>query len=106
MYFNSIDKACLYSTLIKRIYYVGFFSMYDSNLNIKNIKFDYICDEEFLTKCLYVSGTYTKGKRLTISIDCLGDTFKSLLKLYNYNFLLAFKSYLGDEKLDKLYKVG
>lgn len=106
MYFNKVNNACLYSTLIRHTYFISFFSIYDINLSKRNSKFEYICDKEFLIKYLKSNLDYNEGRNLYICIDEQDDKFKSLLKLYNYDFLLTFKCYLNDFKLDRLYKVG
>lgn len=82
-----------------------FYSVFNKNFNQKYAQYRWVCDEEFFKYLQKFSNIERLDKRTNFSI-CI-DSFPNEIQAYlkvNPDIVSAFKLYLNDPKLNKLYK--
>lgn len=88
--------------------YIRFYSIFNKKFRNNISKLEYICDEDFLkyledNNFCIVPTVKTKVWNLAICIEKLPNEIQDYLRI-NDDVCLAFKLYLNDKDLDKLYK--
>lgn len=89
---------------------VRFISYNITDFSIKNAQYNYLCDQEFLEYLWKISNTIQNVNKVesmhrnyTFIIESFPEEIQTLLSI-SKDVVGAFKTYLNDEKLDKLAK--